>query len=173
MNSASFHLVIRNDDHCPICRRWYLTTTKDDKPQTGDVTWIDEWVRRRNGDKYQTINIIPDKQYDLSEWKLESNPELNINASHLLLKIRVDKNEYCPDNIKYYVSFYKTSDDAYRGATKYLENTELSKLKTGYWKEYDDEPHIGDFFIIIKLEKDEEICLNDFCPQIQPEHWFH
>jgi len=52
-NLASFHLVIRNDNHCPPCRYWYLTTTKDDKPQTGDVTWIDEWPRRRNGDKYQ------------------------------------------------------------------------------------------------------------------------
>lgn len=50
MNAATFHQIVRNDNHCPTCRRWFLTVTKDtEKLQSGYVTWIDEWARRKNG----------------------------------------------------------------------------------------------------------------------------
>lgn len=172
MNIASLHLVIRNDNHCPTCRLWYLTTGTDvTKLQSGIVTWEDEWVRRRNGDKYQTINIIPDIKYDLSEWKLKTNSEINVNVSCLLLQINIDKNEWCPDNIKFYISFHENNEGVYTKAKEKLEDEELENLKNGYWKQNSYDEHKGKFFIIIELESDKEICLNDLCSQIQPENF--
>jgi hypothetical protein len=80
--------MVRNDDHCPICRRYYVSIHKtleetyeeivkcmtdefkseqlEDLKQ-GKSLWVDEWVRRRNGDSYQILKIIPEKIYCLND----------------------------------------------------------------------------------------------------------
>jgi len=173
-NVASFQLVIRNDNHCPTCRRWYLIVEKDiHKLQSGSVEWFDEWVRRRNGDKYQTINIIPELKYNLSEWKLNSNEEINVNVTHFLLQIKINKYKWCPKNIKFYISFHESGKNAYHRAKEILSNSELGNLKNGYWKNdiNNEDNDKGQFFIIVKLKPNENICLNDFCPQIQHDNF--
>ena len=143
-NVASFHLVIRNDNHCPTCRRWYLNVKRDDEKLQNDlVEWEDEWVRRRNGDKYQKINIIPNFKYDLSEWSLDSNKHLNVNVTHFLLIIKINKYKWCPKNIKFYISFYDKKIDAYNAASKFLNKSELTNIENGHWQKDDEPNHKG------------------------------
>lgn len=166
MNTADFHLVVRNDNHCPNCRCWYITLDQDlDKLQSAEVTWEDEWVRKRNGDKFQTVNIIPNHEYDLSEWKLASNKNIDVNVKYLSLRISVDKNQCCPNNVQFYVTFCENIDDAYLNMGIYLSEEELLNVSDGYWKpdddDDDDDDKKGEFYIIQPLEEGVGLCLND------------
>lgn len=171
MNVATFHQCVRNDYHCPTCRVWYLKVSKDtDKLQLNTVEWIDEWVRRRNGDKYQTINIIPDVDYNLSAWSLNTNSNMDVNATYLLLWININKKGYCPDNIIFHVNFYESESKAYEEA-KNLSGTNLECFTDGYFKQSKSNESKGKFFIVLKLEENTKICLNNYCPQIQENKW--
>ncbi len=73
-----FHKRVRNDDHCPICRiftvSFHSTEAVDEDINEHKETllkakslWIDEWVRRSNGDKYDVLPLSHEETYDLSE----------------------------------------------------------------------------------------------------------
>jgi hypothetical protein len=155
MNTADFHLVVRNDSHCPTCRMWYFKVYKSNLQQSGNVIWVDEWVRRRNGDKYQTITIIKDKIYNLSNYSLESGNDIGAAAvTHAVVFISVDKSKWCPDNIVFSISFHENIEGA-------------AKVNDSFSGEYDE----NIYSYVIELKDNEEICLNDLCNEIQPNVW--
>ncbi len=63
---AYLHKRVRNDEHCPNCRKYYLTVCETQQhsfkhPEltlTSNTVWEDEWVRRRNGDRYSYQPIV-------------------------------------------------------------------------------------------------------------------
>ena len=88
------HLCIRNDSHCPICRMWYVTIVKEEERFEESFSWVDEWVRRRNGDKYEELYIKEDYEYNLQDWSLSKYGDSKTNRInsktknlYLLLKI--------------------------------------------------------------------------------------
>src|SRR5579863_876262 len=91
-NIASVHLCIRNDEHCPTCRKFFITLHNSGdgnihKP--GKSEWVDEWIRRRNGDKYQNIYITPNEVYNLSgDWSLYIGCNLDIGCGHGVVNIQ-------------------------------------------------------------------------------------
>lgn len=221
------HKSIRNDDHCPICRRYYISVHNTfDEAYTeaaqdidseyledlreDQVLWIDEWVRRSNGDKYHIFKITLDKEYDLHDYNINIKDDIydlhdyNINKKddvednnkensnqvddkdikiyennelYMFLHVNVKKFEWCPDNINYKISFYKTLDSACENGNQFLETLEeenkLRKLES-IWinnKNYDVSKGNGDHYQIIKLENNKVIELNKYCAQVQPEAW--
>lgn len=180
MNAIETHLIIRNNNHCPNCRKWYITPKKDmSKLQNNDIKWEGEWTRKRNGDKYQNINIKLNKEYDLSDWGLEINKNINIEATHLILKIMIDQGELCPNNIKFYLNFFdnyqsaydytkeyvkyremwsldneycgrrRNNDGKYDEKKKVIDDMELPDLKDGYWSDQIYTHNDGNVFIIL------------------------
>ncbi|AKI78797.1 hypothetical protein qu_45 [Acanthamoeba polyphaga mimivirus] len=200
------HLQIRNDFHCPTCRQpkvfFYNTFEEaynkacnyignmDDFDRKmlkeGSSIWIDEWIRRNNGDKYQIIKITTNKEYELLKYEneefheesdvetdAESNEELcgeNI-IKYMLLHIKVKTSKWCPNNIKYFVSFHfelETACDIVDIGDKssLLKNLEpvwinKNKLDVGLCSKG------GDYFQIIELESDKKFNLNKFCSQLK------
>jgi hypothetical protein len=155
-----YHKLVRNDDHCPICRRFYIsihTNKKDAISQAsediddstdvlylekyGDV-WIDEWVRRRNGDQYKVFEIELNKTYkfftsDYSYSEDGKNIEKdmkklsieNSSIQYVLLHVDINKSEWCPYNIKYSVSFHNTLDDACEKVSDFCDKSNIEELK--------------------------------------------
>src|SRR5437762_10716938 len=137
-----FHSVIRNDDHCPICRRYYISlhstmndalafssvSLEDESDicalKTNKPVWVDEWVRRNNVDKYQIIELVKNKIYNLRNYNIdsgESNDSDNNDTryslggfNYMLLHIHINKENWCPDNINFKISFYETAIDAFK-----------------------------------------------------------
>ena len=75
---AYLHQRIRNDEHCPNCRKYYLTVYETQQdcfercPEltlTNNTVWEDEWVRRRNGDCYSYQPIVFGLEYDLNSFE--------------------------------------------------------------------------------------------------------
>ncbi len=141
MQYVLFHLQVRNDYHCPNCKQPIILCDDtvqniferamayiDKELESRDVDllkdgysiWIDEWVRRRNGDKYQIFKIKLNREYDLRNLSRDLGNSLNNDntdqhnlARYLLLHVRVRKLDDCPDNIIYYISFHKDLESAY------------------------------------------------------------
>jgi hypothetical protein len=131
MSYILFHYQIRNDYHCPSCRQptVYVCESIEEACnkfkqfniesernleilRNGEPIWIDEWERRRNGDLYQIVKIIPDITYipnlnNLNEHDSILEKDQNM-VKYMLLHIVVDPSEWCPYNIKYYMSFHET-----------------------------------------------------------------
>jgi|688.fasta_scaffold807515_1 hypothetical protein len=114
---AYLHQRIRNDEHCPNCRKYYLTVYQTQQhcfkhPKltlTNNTVWEDEWVRRRNGDCYSYQPIVLGLEYDLNSFEyIECECEQNNyeNIQFILICKTVDTRLYCPDNIKYSVWFF-------------------------------------------------------------------
>lgn len=206
MKYMVYHLQIRNDFYCPTCRQpkvfFYNTFEEaynkacnyignmDDFDRKmlkeGSSIWIDEWIRRNNGDKYQIIKITTDKKYELLKYEneefheesdaesdAESNEELygeNI-IKYMLLHIKVKTSKWCPNNIKYFVSFHfelETACDIVDIGDKssLLKNLEpvwinKNKLDVGLCSKG------GDYFQIIELESDKKFNLNKCCSQLK------
>jgi hypothetical protein len=247
MEYAFFHLRVRNDNKCPICRKHYISLHKTadeahkeasnyldaleiENLKRGCPIWVDEWERRRNGDKYQVCEAIPEIVYNLanhdvnhydsheenyyyedyfdfdddlsgepkliSDYKYEdegSNDQVsgdNQNSNggaiqYMLLHVRINRFEWCPDNINYWVSFYTSLDAACEGAPKILDSNDRENLKkmepvwkavkSGYNSESDSDPDPdkakGNHYQIIKLEYGKRLCLNEYCKRVQPAEW--
>jgi hypothetical protein len=221
-----FNKMVRNDWHCPECRKYYISIHKsiddacimaskeircDDededkskyinKLKRGKSVWIDEWVRRSNGDLYQILKITPNQKYDLHDPDDFDDVDLqriddkknDSKIQCLLLHINIDKSEWCPDNINYYISFHNTIDDACDERLHCLSTSEdkmksiwINKTiasaasaasaasvggKDDMFNSSKDKDSAGDYYQIIKLEYDKLICLNDYCAYVQPEVW--
>jgi len=134
---ALIHTMIRNDEHCPICRRYYISVHKSKEDALNQLTdleekqseqlktynhvWIDEWERRRNGDDYEIIKITSDKIYNLHKLSKDVYKEgKEGEVKYLFLHINVNKNKWCPDNLNYKISFHTTKDKAYEYGTEVM-----------------------------------------------------
>jgi hypothetical protein len=176
----------------------------------GQSIWIDEWIRRGNGDEYQVIKVMTNKIYNLNH-NLETNINneepvhqevdpnqsenlnlnLNLNQSenqnlnqsekieYLLLRIRINKKKWCPDNIKYYISFHTTLKNACLEAQLQIQHVDkknhcrkkLVNLEPIWIKNNSisiECENVTDnlinchFYKIIKLEENKEINLSTF-----------
>lgn len=190
MQYLYFHKIVRNDYHCPICRQSIISLHKtlDDALdnardecgsllESGESLWVDEWIRRSNGDKYQVIKITPNEIYNLSK-NLYNSTDINqdIQIQYMLLHVHVDEKEDCPDNIKYYVSFHTMLRDACKEAASHFfdDNKKYFMPKIhnleSVWIErdnYKSDTVTGDYYEIIKLEENKKINLNKRCSQVK------
>jgi len=167
MHSFQHHKSVRNDDHCPICRTHTLSFHKE-RTQS-DPLWVDEWVRRRNGDLYQTINIRLETIYDLQEYDVNHNRGVEGAANFMLLKVRIRVGRWCPDNIKYYVTFYEHKDDV---------DKEFVGALDGVWEKATDAPYgntvgeyDGDFYKLYELGDEEVNITLDCDPLFKVPKW--
>lgn len=216
---ALSHLKIRNDEQCPNCRQYALSFHEsnqeayemagkdnlDDEElsiedlrtlKSNDYLWVDEWVRRRNGDRYQVFPIVLDKKYKSLSDEYESiSTDLEGNAGgrasglpeYMLLHIKVDKDEWCPDNMIINVSMHLNQDTAFIASD--LDHSFKSEFRggKGIWipirtydwysddeedkpqgtigdntrKEHTDKDH-GEFYKLIKIELNKPFYLNDY-----------
>ncbi|AYV77483.1 MAG: hypothetical protein Dasosvirus4_4 [Dasosvirus sp.] len=151
------HQIVRNDEHCPVCRRHVISLYKtldeacneamkdiNDRIlkgygekdnnylyqlEKGWVIWIDEWERRRNGDKYQVFKLSPYTIYNLNEYDSNESKQKNDKwawLKYLFLQIKINKSQYCPDNIIFSASFHATLISAKRGALEFLRKLEIN-----------------------------------------------
>jgi hypothetical protein len=165
MNTLETLLIVENDRHCPCCRMWYLTvgsSSSDDDSQDSEVDWTSTWERRRCAEKYQKISIEIEKEYDLSEYALESNSDTTAEATHLLIMVEIDKSRWCPANIKFFITFF----DDYHRLCNYVKKMGLPDIEKGYFSE-----ESGQFFISKELKKGEKFCLNEQCPHLSVDNW--
>lgn len=193
------HLCVRNDDHCPICRRHYISVhesldeaydaalqklSNDELPEdienlkNGDPIWIDEWVRRSNGDHYQITKIEEGEIYNLQDLYIqhdlcanEDDEKDSNTANFMLLHINIRKEEWCPDNITVNISFYSSLDSASERVNSLLTNDKLQELLElePVWTIQGGRD--GDHYQIIKIENSESMYLNELYPQIHPDAW--
>lgn len=163
---AYLHQRIRNDEHCPTCRTYYLTVFENKMDcavlyeKGNNSVWVDEWIRRRNGDRYTIQPINYEKNYDLNEFdELEYDEIPNISAKFILLHIIIDKNEDCPDNIKFNVSFYENKSEIMTSCYKIEEEEDKKKLlETKEFTIIEDSKL--DYYEIIEIEFGKKIYIN-------------
>ncbi|BCS83755.1 hypothetical protein QLL95_gp0368 [Cotonvirus japonicus] len=202
MQYMFYHLKIRNDYHCPTCRQpkiFFYNTLKEayiqaysyinnmndtdsEMLQAGSSIWKDEWVRRNNGDKYQIIKIETNKEYELLKYYNDGkNGSLSIGEineeniiKYMLLHIKVKTSKWCPDNIKYFISFHFTLETAlYQCVQKNIgDKKDLLQNFESVWINNDNDsaeicPKGGDYYQIIEIKSDEEINLNKCCDQLK------
>lgn len=73
-----------------------------------NTEWYDEWIRRRNGDRYTVQPINYGINYYLNLFDEMDCDEISCTmAKFMLLHIVIDKTEYCPNDVEYNVSFYE------------------------------------------------------------------
>ena len=182
------HKEIRNDNGCPTCKKYYVSLhnthqeayeaglnniiTDDDRKKfkNGGKIWIDEWIRRRNGDVYQICKIVFDMEYDLSKWDICSSmsDDKNITNCYLLLHISIDKDKWCPDNIIFNIIFYKTISEINNSLKNKLNESIIKKIQNmeKIWINEDDDS--GEYYQLIKPEYNKNIYLNELCSYIDP-----
>jgi hypothetical protein len=144
---AYLHQRIRNDEHCPNCRKYYLTIYETQQhcfkhPKltlTNNTVWEDEWVRRRNGDCYSYQSIVLGLEYDLNSFEdMECEQKKYEDIRFILICKTVDITLYCPYNIKYSVWFSnKPPSLTYKIIPNKAERMKLYKekeLKLNYGK---------------------------------------
>lgn len=152
--------------------------------------WIDEWVRRSNGDRYCISTLTDGTQYNLSQMHKYSSEENEKDFRFLLLHTQVREWD-CPNNIQFYGSFYEKRSDACKALQKECnltleqmtkfeqsESIWLESVDNYDWDEYpehgieaDSDDAEGDHYQLVPLKIGQEIILNDFCPAIQPQNW--
>lgn len=106
----------------------------------GSSIWIDEWIRRRNGDDYKIVKLFCGMEYydfNLTDKSLiykseEDEKDLSYQESvvenvieYILLTIKIEDE----DEIKYWLYFENNLDKIVKITTEALEN-----LKKGVWK---------------------------------------
>ncbi len=167
------HKCVRNDEHCPNCRKYYISIhdTFDDiknyvkykikssknrkKLYINKELWIDEWIRRANGDLYTIVKISPNKIYNLHDPTDSINNgndiyDYNLHFTHIFLHVNINNNNECPRNINYKISFHTSYDMAFKNINK-------NKIHVNKCVSYHND---GDYYNIIEIEKDNEIPLN-------------
>jgi len=93
----------------------------------------------------------------------------------MLLHIHINKKEWCPDNINFEISFYETANDAFRKGLSLMKKC-TDRMK-GEFRRFEPiwqgvTKDVGDHYQIVKLMRDKEIYLNQFCEQLEPKVWF-
>ncbi len=180
---------IRNDNHCPTCRLEFITVyaSREKCEQDQDVVafgcteWVDEWVRRRNGDLYHFFKLVPEVVYDLREYDLGGDGtktdtkylDTTNKEQYMLLQITVRKDKWCPDNITFKVSFHTTFVTAFYFAKANLEVTgeDLGMLHKTHTICSHQSERDHDHYQIISLRNAERVCLNNYCDFISEEVW--
>ena len=189
------HFRIRNDYSCPDCRTYFLSfhsTRKDaleyaktinledeelqELTATGSL-WVDEWVRRRNGDSYCIYKLKCEDVWDMLEQNQipkSTNTEMidsdtDIPIKYMSAQLTIDNDSYCPYNIHWEIGFHASIHTAREYLLKkndeeYKEEVEdnnvrdkLDKLEAVY-----DEPK-GTFRQIVDLELSKVLKLNTLC----------
>jgi hypothetical protein len=163
MSYLFFHKMIRNDEHCPLCRRYYVSfhTTlnevydnailniedinKEDSInlKNGNSIWIDEWVRRRNGDLYKIMKIQPNIILNLNDNldnTMDSKIECN-NTNFMVLQITVNKLVDCPNNIIFKISFHNNIEEAFTTILKII--IDIDDDNYNYYYDDDDDNNIN------------------------------
>lgn len=206
MNYVLLHKKIRNDEHCPTCRKYYISLHEDKQKayvaasediedddlkilKRDDYVWVDEWVRRRNGDLYQVIPLELDRIYELGEpiSVMKESDMSNEHARFMLLHIVVDKTQWCPENIRFMISFYSSKDkniqvdlDDSRMNNLLDLKPVLRKLKEYHWwsdsdTETSEDLALNDakweYYQMIPIEPAEEIYLNGYCELLKSGTW--
>lgn len=139
------HKCVRNDNHCPTCRMHYVSVhanesvalekMPEDQQFVNEPVWVDEWVRRSNGDRYQVFQSRVGGNYDLAEHDVNDSFSGLYQSgeiccvSYMLVNIKIDKDKWCPNNITFNIEFFETFKNAF---TKMIERFKLEV-------EYDDE----------------------------------
>jgi hypothetical protein len=180
------HICIRNDEHCPSCRQYYITLCNSleeccelspdpDRIQRGLSVWVDEWIRRRNGDFYIAKQVEPSVNYDLcnledTDFRISDG---SFNPGWVVITTIVDRQKWCPENINFHVQFFATKGHAYIYLFNDYDWSSESKRKFVkehvHWESDDDQS--GTHVQLLDCNTT-EIHLNQYCPQIQPSFWF-
>lgn len=115
MYYIKLHTSVRNDNHCPTCRLHHITLKYSSLDISDGPKWVDEWVRRSNGDLYHTFKIIVNETLALDSYDVTGGTYINPDAQnvYLALSIFVDKEQWCPDNICFKISFHENIEEAY------------------------------------------------------------
>ena len=132
---GALHICVRNDDHCPRCRVVKLAFSnsigdaladanrmawgpleREERKTLGSTgkLWIDEWVRRSNGDLYLVFKADSRKTYNIYDMIDDDHRKNDDDAPnrYMLLHTKIRPNRWCPDNIHYFVSFHPTVEKA-------------------------------------------------------------
>jgi hypothetical protein len=165
------HKIVRNDDHCPVCRRFDVSfhqtiyqahsvaykTMRGDKDEhfetlknTGTV-WIDEWVRRSNGDRYTVFKPTHGTVYHMRDFTMDRRaipmplvacmpdaiplvadlsgmpldmvamPHDHNRIGYLVLRVKIRKSNGCPYNLLYTISIHSTLESAHISAISLID----------------------------------------------------
>jgi hypothetical protein len=101
--AASFAAVsdgLDNEDAETLLRHKYL--------------WVDEWVRRQNGDQYIIVALHTGCVYDLSNvaaWVEEKEGATEGLATHMLLTVTIDRSQSCPENVTRTITFADSKEE--------------------------------------------------------------
>jgi hypothetical protein len=201
-----YNKCVRNDHHCPECRKYFISIHKtkeeacnaalkemslleqddegkktEEKYKTilekGEVIWIDEWVRRSNGDIFQVFKIIPTMEYKTKGDNINVKCKLNNDGEikYLVLNIYVDKNKDCPNDILFYISFHcdikSACDYGLEIINENKDNNESNGEKLMLLKPlcFGDKD-LYNYIRIVELEYNKEYKLNDFCDKFS--EWY-
>jgi hypothetical protein len=209
---ALVHQRVRNDYHCPICRRYYVSfhkssktavefaknkITKGEDIENDDLKekledlesvhqcWIDEWVRRRNGDWYQIKPINNGDEWNLTDFCEQNTVDKrDEHPQFMMLHIQVNKKAWCPENIQFFLTFHSTIKDAeaqardiplvlhkdsYDYKTQTLQFVTFPDVDQFIWIE--ESESVGHHIQLFSITLGDELELNSFCEHIQPENW--
>lgn len=100
-----FHCCVANDLGCPECRQTVLTPEFQDS--VSPWRWVDEWVRRRNGNAFETLRVNAEEKYVIknARMKLLNKGEDRAFVNYVLLECKANPNKWCPDNVVYSMTF--------------------------------------------------------------------
>lgn len=188
MSYLFVHKRVRNDDHCPSCKRYFVTIYNDakeiyemcdlygdklDELMESSTVWIDEWVRRGNGDRHTIVPIYTGREYDIAlAHNIRPKPSApDENVKYMLLHITVDHKKWCPDNITFHATFYKTMDDLKEDQVDHL-NIEKFNEQTLWIPKSERDIKNGDFYQIIEIKPTETIDINSLCEEIQENKYW-
>lgn len=181
----AYHKRVRNDDHCPVCRTYYISfhvtledaleeitseLSEEEKDENtkilelGNSLWIDEWIRRSNGDLYQICGLHPKRRYDMSAPDLDLETEEEFTPSYFRLNFKLNGKECCPDNIQCFLKFYETYGEA------------KNAVRKGVWEDdhcwwYSKKKQRGIYYHVIPIEAGKIYFLHDYCKYVQRETW--
>ena len=209
---ALVHICVRNDDHCPICRRYYVSFHTswacayaraiqqiEDEDAHAELErhsycWVDEWVRRSNGDMFRICPVAAGTRWDLSDWgSINVGKQVLCQSKEvkfIALQISVDPAEWCPANLHYSIALFHTAEEAASDlVSKYNDELESDEPES---KSDLNEDRLHDLqtlrpawvvqlhnrsanyhFQVIDIDKSmcARIELNKYCPHIQPDVW--
>jgi len=198
------HARIRNDDHCPICRRYYVSfhatwdaayhsalkqmkleyqeNEKDmEALRKNSYVWIDEWVRRSNGDSYRILSIDQKLSHDAQPFV--SNVSEAPGFFGLCIRIRPE--DECPNNIQFRMHLAPSVSSCVTEMVKYdrddmvetvLGPGEIKELEgqRAVWIKLSSKLCSSPTFYhlqVVPIEPDHVMELNSLCPHIQHNAW--
>lgn len=137
----------------------------------GSSIWIDEWIRKRNGDDYKIVKLFCGMEYydfnltnksliyKSEEYEKDLSYQENVVENiveHILIIIKIEDEDIddIGHEIKYWLYFENNLDKILEITTETVEN-----LKKGVWK------HEKLFYKLLNTKdvKNHEINLNSYC----------